>query len=313
MCVFHRISFHSGFDFGYLLKILTASPLPSKEDDFLAQLQLYFPCIYDMKVMMDSCSNLHGGLSKIAELLHVIRIGPQHQAGSDSLLTAATFFKMRQVYFNNDTHAQWAETPQNRNGVRREQRLAASAATASQQAAQTGPMSYSVITNTDSLSVFDTKFLGVLFGLNNEWTESWKKRAETDKRVRRRREGDIAAGKAVSDSDDDDDHYAIDNSGSSSSGHASASASGGGGGSKAASTANNSTSASPSFRPGQGGQHPPYLPMTPQKQQHPQHPQQQQQQHHHEYGQHHGGVGKSGGQKNNTPLHHRSRYSHDYS
>jgi len=44
-----RISFHSGFDFGYLLKILTASPLPAKEEDFLAQLQLYFPCIYDMK------------------------------------------------------------------------------------------------------------------------------------------------------------------------------------------------------------------------------------------------------------------------
>jgi hypothetical protein len=29
----------------------------------------------------------------------VARIGPQHQAGSDSLLTAATFFKMRKVFF----------------------------------------------------------------------------------------------------------------------------------------------------------------------------------------------------------------------
>lgn len=28
-----------------------------------------------------------------------MRIGPSHQAGSDSLLTAATFFKMRQIYF----------------------------------------------------------------------------------------------------------------------------------------------------------------------------------------------------------------------
>jgi CCR4-NOT transcription complex subunit 7/8 len=28
------------------------------------------------------------------------RIGPQHQAGSDSLLTALAFFKMKQVFFD---------------------------------------------------------------------------------------------------------------------------------------------------------------------------------------------------------------------
>jgi len=274
-----------------------------KQEETAAQVKLYaalvahsqsaFLCVC-VQVMMDSCSNLHGGLSKIAELMHVIRIGPQHQAGSDSLLTAATFFKMRQTYFNHDMHAQWAETPGNRNGVRREQRLAATAAAASHAAAHSGPVSYSVITNTDSLSVFDTKFLGVLFGLNNEWTEQWKRRAEADKRARRRREADIAAGKAVSDSDDD-----LEQTSGSSTASSSASSS------KASTNAS-----SPSFRPGQG-QTPSYLPMTPQKAPHHSHqqPQQYSQQHHHEH--HHSGVHKSGGQqKNNTPLH-RNRYS-DY-
>lgn len=33
-------------------------------------------------------------------LMQINRIGPQHQAGSDSLLTAKTFFKMKQMYFD---------------------------------------------------------------------------------------------------------------------------------------------------------------------------------------------------------------------
>lgn len=37
----------------------------------------------------------------------VMRIGPSHQAGSDSLLTASTFFKMRDLYFHE--HVDYAE------------------------------------------------------------------------------------------------------------------------------------------------------------------------------------------------------------
>jgi len=95
------ISFHSGYDYGYLLKVLTCQALPKQEGQFFDLLHTYFPCVYDIKYLMKSCENLKGGLQKVAEQLQVERIGPQHQAGSDSLLTAATFFKMRHVFFEN--------------------------------------------------------------------------------------------------------------------------------------------------------------------------------------------------------------------
>jgi len=93
------LSFHSGYDFGYLLKLLTCQPLPSSEDDFFELVQTYFPKIYDIKYLMKSCKNLKGGLQDLAGDLSVVRIGPQHQAGSDSLLTLLTFFRMKQLFF----------------------------------------------------------------------------------------------------------------------------------------------------------------------------------------------------------------------
>ncbi|RXK39884.1 CCR4-NOT transcription complex subunit 7/8 [Tremella mesenterica] len=96
------VSFHSGYDFGYLLKLLTNEPLPSTETEFFRLLFIWFPCIYDIKHVVRSVKTLRGGLQEIAESLGVQRIGPQHQAGSDSLLTAAVFFRIRATYFNNE-------------------------------------------------------------------------------------------------------------------------------------------------------------------------------------------------------------------
>lgn len=91
---------NSGYDFGYLLKVVTAEPLPAQEADFFERLRIWFPCIYDIKYLMRSCKTLKGGLQDVADDLQVARIGQQHQAGSDSLLTAFTFFKMRKKYFD---------------------------------------------------------------------------------------------------------------------------------------------------------------------------------------------------------------------
>ncbi|CAM9247349.1 unnamed protein product, partial [Ectocarpus sp. 4 AP-2014] len=94
------LSFHSGYDFGYLIKLLTCSNLPTQESDFFDLLQLYFPKIYDIKYLVSSQDGFHGGLNKLADDLKVERIGPMHQAGSDSLLTEQVFLKVADVYFN---------------------------------------------------------------------------------------------------------------------------------------------------------------------------------------------------------------------
>lgn len=44
------LSFHSGYDFGYLLKLLTDQNLPQEENDFFESLRMYFPTVYDVKV-----------------------------------------------------------------------------------------------------------------------------------------------------------------------------------------------------------------------------------------------------------------------
>ncbi|XP_050431967.1 CCR4-NOT transcription complex subunit 7-like [Adelges cooleyi] len=93
------MTFHSSFDFGYLVKVLTDEKLPQEESDFFDMFSLYFPCVYDIKYLMKSCKNLKGGLQEVADQLELKRIGPQHQAGSDSLLTGMAFFKIRDMYF----------------------------------------------------------------------------------------------------------------------------------------------------------------------------------------------------------------------
>ncbi|XP_057787840.1 probable CCR4-associated factor 1 homolog 7 [Salvia miltiorrhiza] len=96
----HWITFHSGYDFGYLLKMLTCRRLPESQEGFFALINLYFPVLYDIKHLMKFSNSLHGGLNKLAELLEVERVGVSHQAGSDSLLTSSAFMKMREKFFN---------------------------------------------------------------------------------------------------------------------------------------------------------------------------------------------------------------------
>ncbi|CAI0394907.1 unnamed protein product [Linum tenue] len=99
----HWVTFHSGYDFGYLLKLLTCKNLPETQAEFFKLIRLYFPVLYDIKHLVKFCNSLHGGLNKLAELLDVERIGICHQAGSDSLLTCCTFMKLKESFFNGST------------------------------------------------------------------------------------------------------------------------------------------------------------------------------------------------------------------
>ncbi|CAL5358358.1 unnamed protein product [Camellia sinensis] len=90
------VTFHSGYDFGFLIKMLTHRELPENLETFMAMVHFYFGGnVYDIKHLMRDCNGLNGGLERVAKALGVDRAaGKSHQAGSDSLLTMETFLKL---------------------------------------------------------------------------------------------------------------------------------------------------------------------------------------------------------------------------
>lgn len=91
------ISFHSAYDFAYLIKILTGNLMQEKEEDFYRFMGILFPIFYDIKYLMKFTDYVRKGLQEISNDLGVVREGTAHQAGSDALLTSQAFFKAMEI------------------------------------------------------------------------------------------------------------------------------------------------------------------------------------------------------------------------
>ncbi|RWS20944.1 CCR4-NOT transcription complex subunit 7-like isoform X1, partial [Leptotrombidium deliense] len=96
------ISFDCSSNFGYLLKIITATNLPHEDEHFFELLRIYFPTFYDIKHLTLSCKNLKQSLREVAEQLHLTSSGAQCHAGSNSSLAGSVFFKIREEFFDGD-------------------------------------------------------------------------------------------------------------------------------------------------------------------------------------------------------------------
>ena len=97
------VTFHGLYDFGYLTKVITGDkPLPGSSTGFRFLLgDIFGHKIYDGKFIARFCAGLCGGelgLKRLATTLNVKRIGKCHQAGSDCLVTALVFLKMKEIF-----------------------------------------------------------------------------------------------------------------------------------------------------------------------------------------------------------------------
>lgn len=116
------ISFHSGYDFGYLVKQMHCKALPEDEIEYRRLLEIYFPGIYDIKYLVKTAQRfqsvngdvplstaaqniLHSlgtkaSLGDLADELSIKRAGLTPSAGSNSLLTGRVFWSLKKIVFN---------------------------------------------------------------------------------------------------------------------------------------------------------------------------------------------------------------------
>jgi CCR4-NOT transcription complex subunit 7/8 len=118
----HWISFHSGYDFGYLMKVMWCKMLPTDEDSYRRLMQKFFPNIYDVKFILRYSQKMRdkgtvtaqaanvlqsigikSSLQDLADEFGCVRHGTQHDAGSDAWLTGQLYFEISKRLFDGQT------------------------------------------------------------------------------------------------------------------------------------------------------------------------------------------------------------------
>ena len=130
------LSFHSGYDFGYLIKLLTDDSLPEDQTDFFEKVSVFFPKLWDIKFLLRHAQRMRSqsrlsqdaahiidalgsksGLNDLAEELGCQRIGVPHTGGSDAWLTGSVFWAMRNKIFNGNMDVQLSDQIYGLHGV----------------------------------------------------------------------------------------------------------------------------------------------------------------------------------------------------
>lgn len=130
------LSFHSGYDFGYLIKLLTDDALPAEQNAFFDLVKTFFPKLWDIKFLLRHAQRMktlgrlgvegtriidnlgtRSGLQDLADELGCSRVGPAHTGGSDAWLTGSVFWAMRSKIFNNNLDEELADQIYGLHGV----------------------------------------------------------------------------------------------------------------------------------------------------------------------------------------------------
>lgn len=92
------VSFHSGYDLGFLVSMMQNRPVPSQLSEFSSLVGLYFPLVWDVKTLVKSFKMTDKNfLHDIAQDFGLFRGSPFCLAGADSRLAALCFFEVFKV------------------------------------------------------------------------------------------------------------------------------------------------------------------------------------------------------------------------
>jgi len=93
------MSFHAGYDFGFLISLLTNNQMPAKEDEFLHKVKLYFPYLYDLKILSKAWNNDESNpklsLENLADALAIPRLPIFVSTGGQAFLTTLVFMDLK--------------------------------------------------------------------------------------------------------------------------------------------------------------------------------------------------------------------------